>query len=268
MKKQRFDPYSNYYYKVNIKKSRKAKFLTILFVLLSLSIVIFFSISFSNFLTISKIVNVNSNFIFEGKTLYAISLETHASLSNAQTKSEEIKKQGGAGFVLNNGANEFKVLTSVYEEEKDAKRVKTNLENSGNSVEIIKLEMPAFNFKINLSSSSSNILSNAINMFYLNYKSLYNLSIDYDSGKTDLTSLKSSLISLKQNNEDIITEFNNKFNKSSNIYVLYVKIYIKQANEIIKELEIKDESINISSEIKYAYCKIINAYLDLYNEML
>lgn len=268
MKKQRFDPYSNYYYKLNKRKNRRAKFYTILFVLFSISIVIFFSISFSNFLTVSKIVNINSNYIFEDKTLYAISLETLNNLSEAESKSENVKKQGGAGYILNNGANEFKIISSIYLTEKDAKSVKENLEASGTNCEIIKIKLPAFNFKVSLSNKSSEILSDGINIFYSSYKNLYNLSIDYDSNNIDLVALKTSLNNLQTNNQKIIEKFNSNFNMSNNIYILYVKIYLQRANDIILNLQNLDESVNFSSEIKYAYCNILNQYLDLYNEML
>ena len=268
MKKERFDPYSNYYYKENIKKNRKAKFLTLLFVVLSISIVIFFSISFSNFLTISKIVNVNSNYIFEDKTLYGLSLKTTNNFNDAEAESDNIKQQGGAGFILNNGANEFKIISSIYSTEKDAKSVKSNLSNNGIDSEIVKIKLPAFNFKVNLSTKSTQVLSNGINIFFTSYKKLYDLSVDYDSKKIDYTNLKTSLNNLYNDNKEIIKEYNLNFTNSSNIYILYVKIYLNKVNDIISKLQIKDESYNLSSEIKYAYCNVLNFYLDLYNEML
>ncbi|MBO5888785.1 MAG: hypothetical protein J6Q58_01440 [Clostridia bacterium] len=268
MKKQRFDPYSNYYYKLNKRKNRRAKLFTILFVLFSISIVIFFSISFSNFLTVSKIVNINSNFIYEDKSVYALSLDTSNNLSEAESKSESIKKQGGAGYILNKGANEFKIISSIYLSEKDAKSVKENLENNGTICEIIKINLPALNFKVSVTNKSSEILNNGISIFYSSYKKLYNLSVDYDSNKIDLVALKTSLNNLQSENQKIIDKFNVKFNMSNNIYILYVKIYLQRANDIIKNLESLDESVNFSSEIKYAYCNILNQYIDLYNEML
>jgi len=268
MKKERFDPYSNYYYKENKKKNRKTKIISILFVLLSISIVIFFSISFSNFLTISKIVNVNSNYIFDDKTLYAISIKSTNKLSEAEIESENIKKQGGAGYILNTGANAFEIISSIYSSEKDAKSVKSNLSNSGINSQIIKIKLPAFNFKVNLSTKSTQVLSNGINIFYASYKKLYDLSVDYDSKKIDYTNLKTSLNNLYNDNKEIIQEYNSNFTNSSNIYILYVKIYLNKVNDIISKLQIKDESYNLSSEIKYAYCNVLNSYLDLYNEML
>lgn len=268
MKKERFDPYSNYYYKENKKKNLKAKVLTIFFVLFSLSVLVFFSISFSNFLTIAKIVNVNSNYIFEDKTLYAISLKTTNKLNEAEIESENIKKQGGAGYIFNSGVNEYKILTSIYPSEKDSKSVKTNLENSGINSEIVKIKLPSINFKVSLSSKYTELLSKGINIFYSSFLKLYNLSIDYDSNKIDYTQLKTNLNILYDTNKNIIENYNTNFKSSNNVYILYVRIYLKRANDLIMDLKTKDESFNLSSEIKYTYCSIINAYLDLYNEML
>jgi len=266
MKKQRYDAYANYYYKVDKKKKRKAKFLSILFVIISILIVIFFSFSFSNFLIVSKIVNINSNFIYEDKTLYAVSLYSNVKTNELSGKVDEIQKQGGAGFIFEEN-DKFFILSSIYDNKKDALKVQNNLKNSGIESEILEIILPKIDFKISLTSYSINKLNNALELFFNSYKNLYNLSVSYDSKEMDIVEIKSNINNLIATNNQVINEYINNFNKASNVYILYVKIYLNQLIDILKDLNLKDESSNFSSEIKYSYCKVIDCYLNLFNEM-
>jgi len=267
MKKNRYDAYSNYYYKYSKKKKIKSKLLSIFFVLFSLAVVIFFSISFSNFLNISKIVNTNTNFINNNKTLYALSLYQSTNLETCQNYKEELIKQGGAGYIYFDN-NVYNVLSSVYPSLKEANSVKANLEQSGVSSSVLKIELPVINFKINLTTKSREILNEGISLFYNNYLKLYNLSNEYDKSSIDFISLKTQVNNLYESNKNIIENYNNYFNTSSNIYILYLKIYLNKLNVIIKNFQTLDESVNVSSKIKETYCNVLSLYKNLYNEMI
>lgn len=266
MKKERFDAYANYYYKKDKKKNRKAKFLSVVFIILSILIVVFFSISFSNFLVVAKIVNINTNYIYEDRTLYALSLVETDKKSEAEEQSIEIKQQGGAGFIYKLD-NKFNVLSSIYDNKKDATNVKINLEKNGINAKLIEIIMPKIDFKISLSSKSSKILNEGIELFYSSYKNLYNLSVSLDTNELDMIGVKNNINELIKSNEKVVDEYINNFNQASNIYILYVKIYLNRLNDILNDLKNKDETTNFSSEIKYSYCSVIDCYLNLFDEM-
>ena len=266
MKKERYDAYSNYYYKIDKKKNRKTKVLSIFFIILSILIVVFFSISFSNFLVVAKIVNINTNYIYETRTLFALSLFETDKIDDAETKAKEIKKQGGAGYIYKPEDKIF-VLSSIYDNKKDAIKVKTNLDNSGITSSIVEIELPKIDFKINLSSKSSKILNKGIELFYSNYKNLYNLTVSFDMNEIDFIAAKNNVNDLLQDNKQTVNEYINNFNQPSNIYILYVKFYLNRLNDILNDLLKKDETTNFSSEMKYSYCCVVNCYLNLFDEM-
>lgn len=265
--KKRYDAYANYYYKYNKKGKFKTKLLTIIFCLFTIMVLVFFSISFSNFLTISKIVNVNSNYIYENKTLYALSLYSTSNKAEANTYSSNIKKQGGAGYVYKNN-NSYYVLSSIYKSSGEANKVKNNLQESEVNSEIIKIDIPAINFKASLTTNSSKILSEGVGLFYNNYLDLYNLSVEFDKQNIDTIKAKSKINDIYNQNQKTIQNFNNHFNQSTNVYILYVKIYLNKLNNNINDLLNLDDSENLSSFIKETYCNIIGEYLNLYKEML
>ena len=265
--KKRYDAYSNYYYHYKQKGKVKSKILAILFCLISIFIVIFFSISFSNFLTISKIVNINTNYIYENKVLYGLSLYQTNKIDDANTFSVDVKKQGGAGYVYKNN-DIYYVLSSIYKSSGEANKVKNNLQENGVNSEIIKIEIPAINFKATLTTNSSKILSEGVGLFYNNYSDLYNLSVEFDKQNIDTIKAKSKINDMYNQNLKIVQNFSNYFNQSTNLYILYVKIYLNKLNSVINDLLNLDDSENLSSSIKGTYCNIIGEYLNLYKEML
>lgn len=264
--KKRYDAYANYYYNYNKKGKTKNKILAILFVIVSIAIVVFFSISFSNFLTISKIVNINTNYINEPKTLYAISLFKSQKSDDAFTYAQDVKKQGGAGYVYNYNSSYY-VITSVYKTISDANKVKNSLQDNSINAELISIDLPSLNLKATLSTKSREVLTNSLNLFYNSYSKLYKLSIEYDKQNIDLIKIKEEFKTLFDDNNKTIQNYNTYFNQSTNVYVLYTKIYLNKLNNLIKNCESVDESVNISSFIKETYCKCLAEYLNLYNEI-
>ena len=265
--KKRYDAYANYYYKYSNKKKTKTKVLSILFCLITILIVVFFSISFSKFLTISKIVNVNSNYINESKSLYALSLYSSTNKTDANNYSTDVKKQGGAGFVYYKDSTFF-ILSSIYKTNSEATTVKNNLAKNNIDSEIIKIELPTLNIKASLTTKSGKILSEGITLFYNSYSSLYKISLNYDTQNIDIIQAKHQIASLLDENTKVITNFNKYFNQSTNVYVLYIKIYLNKLNNVVTQLTTIDESENFSSRIKETYCEVVNEYLNLYGEML
>lgn len=268
MKKNNYDAYAKYRYNYKPQKYSKKgnKVFAILFVLLCVSVVIFFSISFSNFLVVGKVVNINSSYLLDTKTLYALSLDSVNSLEEANKKSLEQQKQGGAGFVYT-VSNSYYLVSSIYASQKDAQKVLENLKSSNIFAKVIKINLPAINLKVSLNSNSTKILSDGLNLFYQNYQSLYNYSLDFDKQNIDLIKLKSLIKDRQNQNLKIINEFSSHFEKSSNIAILYTKIYLNKLNQSLENLQLQDESVNLSSQIKQTYCKIINEYLNLCKEI-
>lgn len=269
MKKvENFDAYSEYRYKKKPqKRAKKGKFLAIFFVIFCLIVIIFFSISFSNFLLVGKVVNINSNVSQIEKTLFCLSLSSHQNKDDALISSKNQQNQGGAGFVYQtNGA--FKVVSSIYSSKKDCEKVVSNLNNSNYSCEIIPLNLPQINLKLNLNSSQTKILNESLNLFYKNYQTLYNLSVEFDKQNIDEIKLKSSVKNLQDENAKVCEKYSKNFQQSSFISVLYVKIYLNKINSYLENILCAEENIYLSSATKLAYCEIILDYQNLCNEIL
>lgn len=262
-----FDAYSQFrYYKKPQKRAKKGKFLAIFFVIFCLFVIIFFSISFSNFLLVGKVVNVNSTAFQSQKTLYCLALSSHQNKNDALISSKNQQNQGGAGFVLQtNGA--FKVVSSIYSSKKDCEKVASNLKNSGTSAEIVSITLPQINLKLNLNSLQTQILNESLNLFYKNYQSLYSLSVEFDKQNIDEIKLKSSVKNLQNENEKVCEKYSKNFQQSSLISVLYVKIYLNKINTYLENILNLQENVNLMSATKNAYCQIVFDYITLCKEI-
>lgn len=265
--KNKYDAYAKYRYnyKSNSKKRIKKKsVLTVLFVIFSISVVVFFSLAFSNFLVVNKIVNVNSSFITNAKVLYALSLDSANTLVSAKEISEKQQSQGGAGYVYFKNDKYF-VISSIYQNSQDCKKVQQNLKKSGLEPEIVEILLPPINLKLNLSSNLLNLFTKAVNLFYENYTNLYSISTEFDKQTLDNTGAKMQIKQILDNNKTIYNDFSKQFSKSSNSSIIYTKIYLAKSNALLEDLLSLTDEKNMSSEIKQTYTKIIDNYLDFTN---
>ena len=269
MKKNSFDPYAKYHYKQKQKKSTnnsKSKVLAILFVVLSLAVVIFFSISFSNFLLVGKVVNINNSFVSTPKKVFALSLNSTMSKGDATQKAEQQQLQGGAGYVLEINGN-YQVISSIYPTQNECDKVRNALLAQNPNAQTICLTLPQVVIKSNFSSAQSQSLNNSLNMFYSTYLSLYNLSNQYDTQKIDQITLKTSIQSLKEQNQKVIQDFQKSFSQSSVVAIIYAKIYLNKTNQVISNLLLGFETQISSSSLKKAYTSVIDLYLSFCDEI-
>ena len=268
MKKTDFSGYSKYGYKnKNYKSAKKGKFFSVFCAIIAIVVIAFFSISFSNFLIIGKVVNINSNHIVNSKLLYGISLESHSTYKECEASIESYVKQGTAGHIFKCN-NEYKILSSIYKTKKDAESVKNNLLKVGQEAEVIEIVLPSINLKTSLTTKSREALTSALDVFYESYLNLYEMSIQYDKQEIDIIKVKSLTKSYIESNTKILNDFTKYFSISSNACILYIKIHIQHVNNVLNKIVNCDISQNFSSLIKSSYCQIVETYIDLSEEIL
>ncbi len=252
-----------YSYKFNKKIKSKSKILKIISFVLIVSVVCVGAYYFVFYIPLANIFNLNRNMIFNNKKFYCIVMSSLQNYSEAVVLSEQIKNQGGAGYILNKD-NSYMVLASAYELQEDALKVKNNLSSSQINVEILELNFKPLTIKINLNTNQITELKKSINLFVNQYKNLYDLSINYDSAKITTQELFTNInnnIETCQNNKE---SFNLAFKTVDDYSIVYVKIYL---NNIISVLKSIQNTEKLSSELKYAYFQILNTYLELIGEI-
>lgn len=213
---------------------------------------------------IPSLVGINTANMFNTKKLYAISVGSFNDYSSASILSETILKQGGAGKVIKNG-NEYIVLLSCYETEKDANNVIINLSDSGVEASIFELTLNGLNLKVDIDYDKKVILKNSINLFYDSYKDLYELSINYDNKTLTKVEALEEINRLIDKVNKVYTQFNASVRSAINATGVYLQIFISELIDSLTNLSNCQE--NFSGQIKSTYFEALNLYINFRQEI-
>lgn len=244
--------------KKSFKKSKKFKKFSILF-FFAFSLVLFaLIINFSDIFS-SIITNKNSIF-YSGKievpsySVYAVSIKDFSSLDDATKCSEEVKKQGGAGYIYENG--EKFVLLCGYPNLIEAKEIQNNFLELGYNSRIVNLKVDAVSHKYK--GENGYYIEQSIQLIRNIYQDLYQQCIEFDKNNV----AKTQINSLIAQNITKIAEYNKLLkNKKSGIDAKFINIISKSFENIenlLKQiLYFEEENILLSSKVKEVCLKVV-----------
>lgn len=216
---------------------------------------------FSSLITVGGIkTNSNSDIKQQQFYLYAISLHKTDTKISAKEKAELVKKQNAGGYIWQ--TNEyFYVFASCYENESDATKVKTTLDNGGNTCEIIKLCFEEIEFSLNLENQEKTALTNAVCSYKNMYKKLYDLSVSIDTNLYTEVQAKVLLSDIISSFSKIKTNFETLFNPKLTSDILALKLSLTNIESILSSLsDFSSSLIPYSAQVKYAYFQILDEY--------
>lgn len=254
---------SNYGTAYRFTKSKirvgRRKFNFFFLIILIMSIGILFSLG-------GVIFNVASTFKFGGgkdevglakRTYYALNVESFISEDLAVLKSSEIKKLGGAGYILNQD-NTYSVLAFVYSSKEDAEKVAQKM--TSYSPKIIELNCKSINFNTEFEANQEVVLQNALNSFDALYKQIFSFSNSYDQKEMNINAVREKLIEMQ-------TKFNNMYSVFKDVFFLSADSNIKKVDLSLQDVQavlnnLVDPIIdveNFNSTLKTSAIKIILA---------
>lgn len=254
---------ATYTQKVN-KRGRIKKKISFFFVLL---FIIVFSLLIVNFADIfSSIITSRGSLIYgtkiriPSKVFYAITLYDAQSKENAESVCMQVSKSGGAGEIYLNG--DYYVVASIYASHTDADNVKQTLIEDGTECKILNINIPVMNLEY--SGKNDEVLVQGFESFTQTYTFLYDLSIDYDSGKCTTTEVKSEIAKqiskLSQLKSEILKVYQNEKIEFENNLLSAMNVCIDELNAVLLS---STTDFGLNSQIKKAYCKILFEYQKL-----
>ena len=242
-----------------VKKTKGGKIFAITIMLICFALCLTLADLFSTAITIGNF----SGFVTDaskltGYKIYAISTFQSSVKSVSEDAAKKYTSRNGAGYIWEKDSI-YHVFLSAYENQNDAIKVKENLESSGETPNIIEVDIPEITIKSNLSSAEKGVLTSALNVFYSTYKSLYDISVSLDTSIKSETECKLLLSDVASEVGKIKTNFNNTFNPKLTNNLIEVKLKIDKAESLVKELIdfSSTTSVNFSSKIKYNYIELI-----------
>ncbi|MBQ0017534.1 MAG: hypothetical protein KBT30_02760 [Clostridiales bacterium] len=249
------------------RKSEKKEFrLPVIFKILFWLVLIFAIVIGAIFVSgkIKSFVGINDKVIFENKEIYLISVGEFQDYNTAYILSENIKKQGGAGYIYKNN-NIFNVLTSAYENKNDALSVIENLSNENIDAEIIALKLQAINSSDEIKKDELVCFKNSVNAFYETYLKLYELSVGYDQKALTKLSSFDEIDRIKGSLQSTLSEFSENYVNSGNAVYVYLKVYLSNLIENLEDLKTKES--NFGGEIKNCYIECLMTYKEFRQEI-
>ena len=241
------------------KYSKKIGFFAIFVTLLSIVLIIFIA----DF--ISGKISGNGSILFGGKikvasfSIYAIELGEYNDINSAHELSNQIKRQGGAGYIYQSGT--YHVFVSMYENVKDAEQVVKKLGDSGTSAKIYTINIPSVKFEY---KGEQEEVVDAISLYKDLYRKIYQLSIDLDSNNSSEVKIESQLDECIEDIGKNIDNIENLYEryKDKNLLNLVISLNVIK-DSLYQTRQLSQEGLAFSSSLKELYFKIIIAYLDL-----
>lgn len=128
--------------------------------------------------------------------------------------------------------------------------------------------MPSLFLDLNLEKEEKSALKEVLNLFYNNYKTIYDISISLDKGEKTVEQSSIELMNLEEANKEEIESFNSLFAVLRDTEVIYTKIYLNTLLDYLEDLNNESTaSSTYSGKIKETYFKIIYAYIQLKTEL-
>lgn len=249
-------------YKVYEIDKKKGKF-GVVFVICGLLL----AISICNvlgYLFFSNGINIVSGRDASTGNFYAVEVDSFDKYDEAYAFAQELQKKGGAGYITYN--KKYKVLTSLYLTNSDAKKVAENLEQDYPNARVYELVLEDVSIPTDLDEQQSKTLTNSLAVAKSNISSMTNIYLSLDKGdiseqtaKTTLYTLSTDLISERTS---IQTAFHSK---DTAIYLKY-GMYYDDLISSIKQIEKIDLlGSEFSQIVKYQQIKLAFLYISMCN---
>lgn len=192
-----------------------------------------------------------------GTIYYGLNMGTYLNIDDAKSTSNVVIQAGGGGFIWQDGDN-YIVLGSVYKNEKDCTTVIENIAQQYKaSVYEIKLKKCKFVVQ-DITRSERNLIGESVEFCNEVYEKLYDLSIDYDTGKLSNIAVSASVNSLKSEVSGKKVEVFNlctKYNHKSLNDILTTYVAIEDILELLVNQMLTVE--NNQHLVRYAFMEVL-----------
>ena len=207
----------------------------------------------------SLITNKNSLFIVDklevpSYSVYAVSIKDFSNFEDANECAKQVKEQGGAGLIYENG--EKFVLLMGYSNLIEAKEIQNNFLELGYNSRIVNLKISAISHKYN--GNNIEVLTEGISRFRKLFIELNNAILQLDKREVSKNQFNSIISKFIVDVTKIQKEINNKKDNFDLEYVKIIYNRLGNVKAILNELFYSNLEGNIySSFAKEVMLKIV-----------
>jgi hypothetical protein len=205
-----------------------------------------------------EISKITEQLTIESTTFFAIQMDAFNTQENAETRADEIKKLGGAGYIVHD--KYYRVLAIVFMDEASANNVKEQLKIDNIESQIYKIMHPKVNMNVTATKEKVNVIKSAFSLWQEKMRSLEQLILDLDSNKISVENTKDVVAQIKSDVEKGHSSLQEctASQESTEILNGLIELYnngLDSLNQIINENSIN--LVAISSKIKYTYIDMV-----------
>lgn len=241
------------------KRSKGRKFAIVVFVIIFAFVSCFL---IADVLSSGYLIDSVVNKIFKGDVTayyYAVEIATFSDVDSARITSEEIRASGGSGYVVHDDL--YRVIAEVYQSEKDAKSVSTNLNLAGYVTNIYLFKIEDIDYHL-LPTSVRNATKNVLKYQDIMYKSLYATAVSLEKQEIDYTSAREDIAMLKSQISNMLIDYESSVNnKIDDKYVQKVRMQISSMIGALDNLTAEgSKNDRLLSDIRYINTMILNTH--------
>ena len=240
----------------SFSSSKKTKFFSIFFMIISFALCISLAGVFSSLITVGGFSNITSGDAkSSGFVVYAVSLYKTQTKAQAREMSEVTMRKNGAGYIYQDD-EAFYVFASCYENKADAEKVVSNLKENEVSSSIKDLQFNEILLKSKMTEQEKTVLIKALSSFKNLYKKLYDLSVSIDTKLLTEIQAKVLLNDIISEQSKVQTNFETIFNSKLTSTLL-------ESNILNNLADFSSLDIPYTSQVKNTYFQVLFEYNSL-----
>lgn len=185
-----------------------------------------------------------------GKNWYFVCVYTETTSEKAQISANSVRERGGAGYVINDG--KYRITASVYDSEKDAKKVAKTID--GSTVYTLKIDaisLPNFD-----DEKVKNEIKNAFSFYERIYEEINGVVTRYEEKKIEESVLAYALEKCKNEVTSLREKMQAVYNETGLSCLNALCDYL---DGVVGDLTtaITDGNGSMSSRVRYLLCSLI-----------
>ena len=209
---------------------------------------------------VSKTIELPQNAYF------ALQMGVFNNEQNAQDAAEQLRQQGGAGYILEDGG-QYRVLMSAYHTQEEAQTVKERLQSEGMDTSIYEFTSAATSFNVKGAETYVVIIQEVFGSLPTLIDEVYNLSIALDQGQMDLEAANESLSTLITNINEQNEQLGTIGSNSDNEVVGSLLSAVSSTKQLLDIAAKATTVAEMSTQLKYVQIQLIDQYLGVIGQI-
>lgn len=209
---------------------------------------------------------VDVDVVLPAISCFAVQSGVYSSYDNAQSQANMLKGSGEAGYILQDG-DRYRVLSSAFENEADARSLKERHTAQGRDSALYAISTNSASYRVSALEEQLNGVSAGFSAIANAQKALSSIVLKLDSGLCDAQNAQSELRSANstlQSDMSLLCEYKGEHAALSDILLCYQDC--SAAMEKAANASPSDASA-FSAEIKYALLSVTDHYAKLISQL-